>query len=197
LEDFNGVASTTSAIGGYATDPADIINYVSKHDNETLWDQFQYVLPADLTLAERVRAQNVAATLPLVSQGIPFLQMGGDFLRSKSMDRNTYDAGDWFNYVDFTMQSNNWSVGLPLAQDNQSRWEEMQGYFAAPERAASMTDIEFASAVFDEILSIRSDSPLFRLTSGADVMDRVGFHNIGRRQTRGLIVMGKIGRAHV
>ncbi len=189
LEDFNGVASTTSSIGGYAKDPADIINYVSKHDNETLWDQLQYKLPDDLSLAERVRAQNVAATLPLMAQGIPFLQMGGDFLRSKSMDRNTYDAGDWFNYVDFTMQTNNWNVGLPLAQDNQGNWDVMNGYFAAPERAASMTEIEFASAVFDEMLSIRSDSPLFRLTTAEQIMDRVGFHNIGRRQTNGLIVM--------
>ncbi|GAA6183172.1 pullulanase-type alpha-1,6-glucosidase [Aliiglaciecola sp. NS0011-25] len=189
LEDFNGVASTTSSIGGYATDPADIINYVSKHDNETLWDNFQYTLPDDLTLAERVRAQNVGATLPLMSQGIPFLQMGGDFLRSKSMDRNTYDAGDWFNYVDFSMQSNNWNVGLPLAEDNQDKWQQMQIFFAAPERAASMTEIEFASAIFDEMLMIRSGSPLFRLTSGDQIIDRLGFHNIGRRQTNGLIVM--------
>jgi pullulanase len=189
LEDFNGVASTTSSIGGYATDPADIINYVSKHDNETLWDKFQYVLPEDLSLAERVRAQNVAATLPLMAQGIPFLQMGGDFMRSKSMDRNSYDAGDWFNYVDFTMQTNNWNVGLPLQQDNSSNWDAIHSYFASPERAASMTEIEFASAVFDEMLSIRADSPLFRLTTGEAILDRVGFHNIGRRQTNGLIVM--------
>ncbi|MEP4889236.1 MAG: alpha-1,6-glucosidase domain-containing protein [Aliiglaciecola sp.] len=189
LEDFNGVASTTSSIGGYATDPADIINYVSKHDNETLWDQFQYTLPDDLTLTQRVRAQNVGATLPLMSQGIPFLQMGGDFLRSKSMDRNTYDAGDWFNYVDFTMQTNNWNVGLPLAQNNQDNWDTIHAYFTAPERAASMTEIEFASAIFDEMLSIRAESPLFRLTTAQQIIDRIGFHNIGRRQTNGLIVM--------
>ncbi|GAC14300.1 pullulanase [Aliiglaciecola lipolytica E3] len=189
LEDFNGVASTTSSIGGYAQDPADIINYVSKHDNESLWDQFQYTLPVDLTLAQRVRAQNVGATIPLMSQGIPFLQMGGDFLRSKSMDRNTYDAGDWFNYVDFTMQTNNWNVGLPLAQDNQGNWELIHAYFTAPERAASMTEIEFASAIFDEMLLIRTASPLFRLTTAEQIIDRLGFHNIGRRQTNGLIVM--------
>jgi pullulanase len=189
LKDFNGIASTTSSIGGYATDPADIINYVSKHDNETLWDQFNYVLPADLTLAQRVRAQNIGATLPLMAQGIPFLQIGGDFLRSKSMDRNTYDSGDWFSYVDFTMATNNWNVGLPLAQDNQGRWEEIGQFMNSPERAASMTEIEFASEVFNELLSIRSTSALFRLTTGADIIDRIGFHNIGKRQTQGLIVM--------
>ena len=189
LEDFNGIASTTSSIGGYATDPADIINYVSKHDNETLWDQFNYVLPKDLTLAQRVRAQNVAATIPLMAQGIPFLQIGGDFLRSKSMDRNSYDSGDWFSYVDFTMATNNWNVGLPLEQDNKERWTEIGQLMLSPERAASMSEIEFASEVFNEMLSIRSTSALFRLTTGAEVIDRVGFHNIGKRQTQGLIVM--------
>ncbi|MFC3095507.1 pullulanase-type alpha-1,6-glucosidase [Alteromonas sediminis] len=189
LETSAGVATTTASLGGYAKDPADIINYVSKHDNETLWDQFNYVLPSDISLEQRVRAQNIGITLPLMSQGIPFLQMGGDMLRSKSMDRNTYDAGDWFNYVDFTMLTNNWNVGLPLAEDNQGRWAEMGTFINAPERAATMTEIEFASAVFNEFLSIRSDSPLFRLTEAQDIIDRIGFHNIGRRQQVGLIAM--------
>lgn len=189
LKDYKGVASNTSSIGGYAKTPGDIINYVSKHDNETLWDQLQYTLPTGYTLEQRVRAQNVAATIPLVSQGIPFLQLGGDFLRSKSMDRNTYDSGDWFNFVDYTKASNNWNVGLPLAQDNQGKWEQMATFIYSPERAATMSDMELASGVFNELLSIRKASPLFRLTSAEDVIKRVGFHNIGKRQTQGLIVM--------
>ncbi|WP_100657488.1 pullulanase-type alpha-1,6-glucosidase [Alteromonas flava] len=189
LETSAGVATTTSSLGGYALDPADIINYVSKHDNETLWDQFNYTLPADLSLEERIRAQNIGIGLPIMAQGIPFLQMGGDMLRSKSMDRNTYDSGDWFNYVDFTQQTNNWNVGLPLAQDNQGRWNEMATFIYAPERAAGMTDIEFASVVFKELLQIRKSSSLFRLTTAQDIIQRLGFHNIGSRQQQGLILM--------
>lgn len=189
LETSGGVATTTSSLGGYAQDPADIINYVSKHDNETLWDQFNYTLPQDLTLEERVRAQNIGMGLPIVAQGIPFLQMGGDMLRSKSMDRNTFDAGDWFNYVDFTMNTNNWNVGLPLAQDNEGRWGEMSTFIYSPERAATMTEIEFASEVFKELLQIRTNSPLFRLTDSQDIINRLGFHNIGSRQQAGLILM--------
>lgn len=189
LVDRNGIAGSTKSLGGYAEDPADIINYVSKHDNETLWDVLNFNLPSDLTLAERVRIQNQSATIPLLAQGIPFFQIGGDFLRSKSMDRNSYDSGDWFSYVDFTMATNNWNVGLPLAQDNAARWEEIGQFMNSPERAASMTEIEFASEVFNELLSIRSSSALFRLTTAADIIDRIGFHNIGKRQTQGLIVM--------
>lgn len=189
LKTSGGSATETSSLGGYATDPADIINYVSKHDGETLWDKFNYTLPADYSLEQRVRAQNVGIGIPLMSQGIPFLQMGGDFLRSKSMDKNTYDSGDWFNYVDFTMQSNNFNVGLPLEGDNGGQWSVIGGFMNSVDRAASMNEIEFAAEVFQELLSIRSSSALFRLTSADAIKQRVGFHNIGDQQQFGLIAM--------
>ncbi len=173
----------------YAKDPADIINYVSKHDNETLWDKLQYGLPADLSIADRVRAQNIAAAMPLLSQGIPFFQLGIDLLRSKSMDRNSFDAGDWFNYTDLTKTTNNWNVGLPLAQDNQNAWNTIGGIIANSETTVQANDIAFASNVFDEFLAIRHASKLFRLTTAQDIFDRVGFHNTGTNQTKGLIVM--------
>ncbi|HBN89089.1 MAG TPA: DUF3372 domain-containing protein, partial [Rheinheimera sp.] len=191
LESYQGIAGPASSFGGagYAADPADIINYVSKHDNETLWDKLQYGLNASLTTAERVRAQNIAIAIPLMSQGIPFMQMGSDMLRSKSMDRDSYDSGDWFNYVDFTMQSNNFAVGLPLAEKNADNWAAIGEILTNPNAKPAADDIRFASEVFKEFLSIRAGSPLFRLTTAQDVIDRVGFHNIGKGQTQGLIVM--------
>jgi pullulanase-type alpha-1,6-glucosidase len=189
LEDQNGISANTSSFGGYAMDPADIINYVSKHDGNTLWDQLQYVLPNDLTIDQRVRAHNMALGLPLMSQGIPFLQFGGDLLRSKSMDRNTYDAGDWFNKTDFTQSSNNWNVGLPLAQDNQGAWSAIGEFVYGADRVATGEHIAFASDVFQELLRIRSASPLFRLTTAEDIKARVGFHNIGTSQQPGIIAM--------
>ena len=195
LKDASGTTVTAGSLSwngqpaGYADDPADIINYVSKHDNETLWDKLQYGLPAEATRQDRIRVQNVAATIPLMSQGVPFLQMGGDLLRSKSMDRDSYDSGDWFNRVDFTQMSNNWHVGLPIADKNEGSWDTISALFANPETAVGPLDVQLASDVFNEFLRIRSGSPLFRLTTGQDVIDRVGFHNIGLRQTQGLIVM--------
>ncbi|KKO48352.1 pullulanase [Arsukibacterium sp. MJ3] len=190
--DITGPASSANWNGqaaGYAEDPADIINYVSKHDNETLWDILQSRLPQAFSATERVRAQNVSIAIPLMSQGIPFLQMGGDFLRSKSMDRDSYDSGDWFNYVDFTMQTNNWAVGLPNAEKNRDNWDSIAALFLNPNTQVGSNDIMFASDVFTEFLAIRSASPLFRLTTAQDVMDRLGFHNIGSNQTQGVIVM--------
>ena len=189
LQTNTGTTSPTSALGGYAQDPADIINYVSKHDNETLWDKFNYELPNDLTLAERVRAQNIGLAIPVLAQGIPFLQLGGEMLRSKSMDRNTYDSGDWFNKVDYTMMSNNFNVGLPLAQDNRGAWDTIGTFAYSPERAAGMDEIVFAKEVFKEFLSIRTASPLFRLTTADDIKARVGFHNLGRTAIPGVVAM--------
>ncbi len=191
LKDRNGVASTGSSFSpsAYADDPADVINYVSKHDDETLWDKLQFGLGVAETLDQRVRIQNVAASIPLMSQGIPFLQMGNELLRSKSMDKNSFDAGDWFNWLDFTKSNSNWNVGLPLAGDNSFRWSEIVAISSNPNTQIGATEINFAVEVFKEYLSIRSGSKLFRLTSSSDVLERVGFHNIGSNQTQGLVVM--------
>lgn len=195
LKDYAGNTGKASEINwngqaaGYADDPADIINYVSKHDNETLWDKLQLGLPASVSIDNRVRIHNIALAIPVLSQGIPFMEMGDDLLRSKSLDRNSYDSGDWFNRVDFTKQSNNWNVGLPLAQDNSGAWNSIKQIANNPNTTAYPEHIDFAGQVFQEFLQIRKSSPLFRLTTGQDVIDRVGFHNIGKNLKQGLIVM--------
>ncbi|MDN3651614.1 DUF3372 domain-containing protein [Thalassotalea ponticola] len=190
LKSYNGVDATGSAYnpGMYAKDPADVINYVSKHDNESLWDQLQFVLPFSMSMDERVRAQNVSQSIILLSQGIPFLQMGGDFLRSKSLDRNTYDAGDWYNKVDFEFSSNNYNVGLPLDKGGRDD-DTLVALASNPMAQVGINEISFASNVFNEFLQIRQSSKLFRLTTADDIINRVGFHNIGKRQIQGLIVM--------
>jgi pullulanase len=173
----------------YAKNPADSINYVSKHDNETLWDQLQYNLPVNMSLQDRTRVQAVALSIPLLSQGIPFLHMGSDLLRSKSMDRNTYDAGDWFNQVDFTGLSSAWNIGLPLAQDNQGKWSQISEISANLNSAIDATSIDVAKNLFTDFLAIRSSSALFRLKQAEQVSARVKFHNTGIDQVQGLIVM--------
>ena len=188
LKNFNGTDAAGSAFGMYAKDPADVINYVSKHDNETLWDQLQFKLDTSMSMDERVRAQNVSQSIILLSQGIPFLQMGGDFLRSKSLDRDSYDAGDWYNLVDFTLTDNNWNKGLPIKKGGRED-TALTHLATTPEAQVYGTEMQFASSVFNEFLAIRSTSPLFRLTTADDIINRVGFHNIGKNQAQGLIVM--------
>ncbi|MDZ7705946.1 MAG: pullulanase-type alpha-1,6-glucosidase [Trueperaceae bacterium] len=177
------------APAGYAKSPREVVNYVSKHDNETLFDAIQAKAPRALALTERVRMQNLALSLVLLAQGIPFLHAGSDLLRSKSLDRNSYNSGDWFNKLDFSYQHNNWAVGLPPAWSNEENWPLMQPLLATPGLTPQPSDILRAHDHFREMLSIRRSSPLFRLGSAAQIQRRLRFLNTGPAQLPGVIVM--------
>jgi pullulanase-type alpha-1,6-glucosidase len=174
---------------GYAAAPGEAVNYIEAHDNDTLWDAIQAkAAPAD-TLEDRVRTQNLGVSLLGFGQGIPFFHAGVELLRSKSMDRNSYHSGDWFNRLDFTCTSNNWGVGLPPAPDNQASWPVQGPLLANPALRAGRPHILAARAHFLETLAIRKSTPLFRLRTAADVESRLRFHNTGPRQIPGLLVM--------
>ncbi len=173
----------------YTLDPQENIVYISAHDNQTLFDMVQYKMPAEATVAERVRAQNMGISITTMSQGVPFFHAGVDMLRSKSMDRNSYNSGDWFNRLDFTYGTNNWAVGLPPAGDNQNEWPIIEEIFNIEGIAPGPEDIEFTVNHFREMLQIRQSSQLFRLETAEDVINRVNFHNTGPDQVPGLIVM--------
>lgn len=178
-----------TAPAGYTLDPQETINYVSAHDNETLFDAIQLKAPAEATLAERVRMNNLAVSLVMYGQGVPFFHAGDDMLRSKSMDRNTYNSGDWFNRLDFTYQSNNWGAGLPPAGENQRNWPVMQPLLADPALQPAPADILDAVTYFQEVLRIRKSSRLFRMETAEDIQQRLHLLNTGPEQLPGLIVM--------
>ncbi|MDH3646099.1 MAG: pullulanase-type alpha-1,6-glucosidase, partial [Gammaproteobacteria bacterium] len=174
---------------GYTSDPQEIVNYAASHDGETLWDISQYKHPTATTTADRVRAQNLGNAIVLLSQGVPFLHAGQDLLRSKSMDRNSFDSGDWFNFLDFTADDNNFAVGLPPSGDNNDSYTEISGVLANPAAFPGAAGIMFARDVTQEFLQIRKSTGLFRLQTEGDVNGRVSFHNTGSAQVPGLIVM--------
>jgi pullulanase-type alpha-1,6-glucosidase len=187
---------------GYTADPQEVINYVDAHDDETLFDAIQLKAPVSASVADRVRMQDLGMSLVTLGQGIPFVHAGIDMLRSKSLDRNSYNSGDWFNRLDFTYSSDNWGVGLPPARDNQSNWAIMRPLLADPALKPGSDQIQDAVAHFREALAIRKSSKLFRLRTADDVKQRLKFHNTGPGQLPGLIVMqlsdahGTVDRRH-
>jgi len=185
--DYNGSPA------GYGAVPQDHIVYVSKHDNQTLWDILAYKLPSDLATADRVRLQNLALSTVAFAQGVPFFHAGSDLLRSKSLDRNSYDAGDWFNAIDWTGgadgRGNGFGRGLPLAADNQQMWTLMRPLLVNPLLQPTQEDAAFSAAVFREWLTIRRDEPLLRLRTAEDIAARLSFYNTGPEQVPGVIVM--------
>jgi len=181
--DYNGQHT------GYTADPQELINYIEAHDNDTLFDAIQAKLPVGTSMADRVRVQNLGMSLLALGQGIPFYHAGVELLRSKSMDRNSYNSGDWFNKLDFTYLDDNWGVGLPPARDNSASWPIQRPLLANPALHPSTGDIQSAVAHFHEALAIRKSSRLFRLRTAAEVEGRLRFHNTGPDQIPGLIVM--------
>ncbi|HEX8704634.1 MAG TPA: pullulanase-type alpha-1,6-glucosidase, partial [Myxococcaceae bacterium] len=140
---------------GYTLDPQEVITYVSAHDNETLFDAVQLKAPRNASMDQRVRMHNLGMALVALSQGVPFFHAGDELLRSKSMDRNSYNSGDWFNRVDWTYQSNNWGVGLPPAADNQDKWALMKPLLADPALKPTPAHIQRALEHFEEMVRIR------------------------------------------
>ncbi len=176
------------APAGYTKDPQENIVYVEAHDNQTLYDNNIYRAPVATGMADRVRIQELGLSLAALSQGVPFFHAGSEILRSKSLDRNSYNSGDWFNKLDFTYQSNNFGVGLPLAGDNQSNWDKMKPLLASAALKPAQADIEQSMAVFQDWLKIRKSSPLFRLQTAQQIEAVVRFYNTGPDQLSGLIV---------
>jgi len=67
-------------------------------------------LQPDTAIEERVAVCQMALGLTALSQGVSFFHAGDDLLRSKSLDRDSYSSGDWFNRLDWSGQDNNFGV---------------------------------------------------------------------------------------
>ncbi|XP_017409401.1 pullulanase 1, chloroplastic isoform X3 [Vigna angularis] len=173
----------------YASCPTETINYVSAHDNETLFDIVSLKTPMDITVTERCRINHLATSIIALSQGIPFFHCGDEILRSKSLDRDSYNSGDWFNRLDFTYNSNNWGVGLPPQEKNEKNWPLIKPRLANPSFKPQKIDILATMDNFLNLLRIRYSSPLFRLKTANAIQQRVSFHNTGPSWVCGVIVM--------
>ena len=85
--------------------PSQIVSYVSAHDNFTLWDKLlcvRYERP-EFTASDPVAlAQNrLAAGIYLTSFGLPFLQAGEEFARTKKGVGNSYHSSPALNRLDW------------------------------------------------------------------------------------------------
>jgi len=174
---------------GYTLLPYESVNYIDKHDNETLWDNTQTKIPDEMEMADRIRIHMLSNAFINFGQGVPFYQTGTDLLRSKSLDRNSYDSGDWFNAVDFSMKTNTWAKGLSNARENRENWDQHRKFLTNPNIDIRQKDMELSHQLFWEQLMIRYSSPLFRLQTAEQVHNRVAYHNTGPDQIPGIIAM--------
>ena len=182
--DYNGQPA------GYAGDPSETITYVDAHDNETLFDVVQYKLPQTTSMADRVRMNTVALATTALSQGPSFWHAGTDLLRSKSLDRNSYDSGRLVQPD--RLGRRRVDMGLRATARDRQRVEVGRSCArCCPTRRSnrSQTDIDRATTAAAELLRIRFSSPLFRLGSASKIQQRVDFPIGGPDQTPGVITM--------
>ncbi|WP_081953159.1 pullulanase-type alpha-1,6-glucosidase [Demequina mangrovi] len=174
---------------GYADQPDEVVTYVDAHDNETLFDLGVLKLPTDTSMADRVRMNTLSLATTAFSQTPSFWHAGTELLRSKSLDRNSYNSGDWFNRIDWTGQESTFGSGLPPAADNEGKWSIMAPLLADESLKPSAEDIATAKAAALDLLEVRSDVPLLRLGSAELIQEKVTFPGSGADATPGLIVM--------
>ena len=177
------------APAAFASQPQENVNYVDAHDNETLYDLLAYKLPQGMPVAERVRMNTVCLATVTLAQSPSFWSAGTELLRSKSLDRDSYNSGDWFNAIDFTGQSNGFGRGLPPASRNEGSWAIQGPLLQDAWLRPSPEEIAAARSQALDLLRLRASTPLFSLGSTRLIQDKLTFPGAGFGAPAGVIVM--------
>ncbi|MGW8359956.1 pullulanase-type alpha-1,6-glucosidase [Streptomyces wedmorensis] len=182
--DYNG------APAGYAAAPGEALAYADAHDNESLYDALAFKLPAGTSPADRARMQVLAMATATLSQGPALSQAGSDLLRSKSLDRNSFDSGDWFNAIHWDCgDGNGFGRGLPPAADNKAKWAYGKPLLVNPNLTVGCEQIDGASAAYRDLQKIRTTEPVFSLATADRVQSALSFPLSGTAETPGVITM--------
>ena len=78
------------------TAPGQSVNYVESHDNLSLADKLTASVKG-VSPAGVAQLSQFASSVAFLAQGVPFLQAGQEFLRSKNGNENSYNADDATN----------------------------------------------------------------------------------------------------
>ena len=100
------------SITDFADSPLEVINYADCHDGRTLWDQLVISTEQDSSLTDtELKAMNkLAAVLLFTAQGVPFIQAGQEFLRTKFGSHNSYNQPDKINKIRWDYKQENLDV---------------------------------------------------------------------------------------
>ncbi len=130
----------------WAKEPGQSINYVSCHDNYTLWDKLSVSCPE--ASEEKKKAMNrLCAAIVFTSQGVPFIQAGEEFLRSKPLPEKKGFAENSYNMPD-AVNSIKW--------DNIHEYPDMIAYYKG-------------------LMALRKAHPVFRIQSEAEMTQNLCF----------------------
>lgn len=131
--------------GAWAGAPTQTINYVSCHDNLTIWDKLAISNPED-SVEDRVKMNKLASAIVFTSQGIPFIQAGEELLRSKELEDGTFSEN---------------SYNLPDSV-NAIKWDS---------KGEHMDVYEY----YKGLIALRKAHPALRMTTTKEVQDNLNF----------------------
>jgi pullulanase len=95
----------------WAAEPIQCINYVSCHDNHTLFDKLKIANP-DASEKEIQQMHILSNTIVLTSQGVPFIHAGAEFMRTKGGVENSYKSPDEVNWLEWPRKGQHQEVYL-------------------------------------------------------------------------------------
>ena len=98
---FFGIRGGQGVGKGWSVPNAMVINYMSAHDNNTLWDKLLLSNPTNSD-EERMQMNRLGAAIVMVSKGTAFWQAGEEMLRTKGGDENSYASSDEVNNIDWS-----------------------------------------------------------------------------------------------
>ena len=85
----------------WANSPAQMISYISCHDDMCVVDRLKASIPG-ITTDELIRLDLLGQTMVFTSQGVPFIYAGEEVLRDKKGVHNSFKSPDYINAIDWT-----------------------------------------------------------------------------------------------
>ena len=89
-----------NCVKGMFSSPDQSINYVSCHDNNTLWDKIN-LSSSNENLETKKDIQKLCNAIILTCQGVPFINSGVEFCRTKNGIENSFKSPDSINWLDW------------------------------------------------------------------------------------------------
>ena len=137
---------TYTAEGAWAVRPGNSINYVSCHDNYTLWDRYEISSPED-SVDILKRKNMLSAAIVFTSQGVPFFLQGEEFGRTKPIEGSDDRAENSYNMPLYTNS---------VKYDRLAEFKDMNEYYKG-------------------LIRIRKNHSLFRLSTAEQVAQKLRF----------------------
>ena len=145
----SGITGTFSYNFG---NPQQVLNYVACHDNNTLHDKLDQTTHDNIkwTEAELIAMVKESYALVMLSQGIPFLLNGDEFMRDKTLEDGSYDhnsvhSGDEVNGIDWSLKE---------------KYLELNNFIKA-------------------LIKLRNEHPSFRLSNNDEIGSAITFYDWG------------------